>query len=100
MLAVDVTRQPDGAVKVVPLAVVSGVSAVRSSMLGFAGWPAAVPAKLRERTSVKTPTQRMQFLQYGNLTKRQDHHPEERRFGARARRGCLISVLNVCDLFL
>jgi len=85
MLGVDVTRQLDGAVNVVPLVVVSGVSAERSSMLGFAGWPTAAPAKLRERTSVKTPTQRMQFLQKnGTPDVRQDHHPEERRFGARA----------------
>jgi hypothetical protein len=64
MLGVDVARQPDGAIKVVPLAVVSGVSAERSSMPGFAGWAMAASAilRVRERASARTAKQRIKFL--------------------------------------
>jgi hypothetical protein len=99
VLAVDVTRQPDGAVNVTPLAVVSGVSAESSSMLGFAGWQTAAPAKLKDRTSAKIPTPRMQFLQKKwDPDVRQDHHPEERRFGARAGSASKFSARRVSDL--
>jgi hypothetical protein len=70
LLAVDVMRQPDGAVNVAPLAVLTGVSAEMSSMLESAGCPAAAPAKPKERATAKIRMRRIQLLHNGTLAKK------------------------------
>ena len=71
MLAIDVTRQPDGAVNVAPLAVLRGVSAEMSSMLESAGWPTAAPVRARESATAKIPMRRMQLLHNSQLARAQ-----------------------------
>jgi hypothetical protein len=100
VLAVDVTRQPDGAVNVTPLAVVRGVSAESSSMPEFAGWPMAAPAKLRVRASAKTPTQRMRFLHQRDPDLGSTIIRKSGVLAPVLRRVLLIYVLSVSDLSL